>query len=39
MSMQAIMPALPALAAHFNEDIAVAQLTISHYLVGLAFRS
>ena len=37
MSMQAIMPALPALAVHFNEDIAVAQLTISLYLVGLAF--
>ena len=37
MSMQAIMPALPALAVHFNEDIAVAQLSISLYLVGLAF--
>jgi DHA1 family bicyclomycin/chloramphenicol resistance-like MFS transporter len=37
MSMQAIMPALPALAAYFREDIAVAQLTISLYLVGLAF--
>jgi MFS transporter, DHA1 family, multidrug resistance protein len=37
MSMQAIMPALPALAVHFNQDIAVAQLTISLYLVGLAF--
>ncbi|MDQ8727825.1 multidrug effflux MFS transporter [Bradyrhizobium sp. LHD-71] len=36
MSMQAIMPALPALAAYFREDIAVAQLTISLYLVGLA---
>lgn len=36
MSMQAIMPALPALAAWFHEDIAVAQLTISLYLVGLA---
>lgn len=37
MSMQAIMPALPALAAHFSQDIAVAQLAISLYLVGLAF--
>jgi MFS transporter, DHA1 family, multidrug resistance protein len=37
MSMQAIMPALPALAAYFREDIAIAQLTISLYLVGLAF--
>jgi DHA1 family bicyclomycin/chloramphenicol resistance-like MFS transporter len=36
MSMQAIMPALPALATFFREDIAVAQLTISLYLVGLA---
>ena len=36
MSMQAIMPALPALAAHFREDIAVAQLAISLFLVGLA---
>jgi DHA1 family bicyclomycin/chloramphenicol resistance-like MFS transporter len=36
MSMQAIMPALPALAAWFRQDIAVAQLTISLYLVGLA---
>ncbi len=36
MSMQAIMPALPALAAFFREDVAVAQLTISLYLVGLA---
>jgi DHA1 family bicyclomycin/chloramphenicol resistance-like MFS transporter len=36
MSMQAIMPALPALAAYFREDIAIAQLTISLYLVGLA---
>jgi DHA1 family bicyclomycin/chloramphenicol resistance-like MFS transporter len=36
MSMQAIMPALPALAAYFREDIAVAQLTISLFLVGLA---
>ena len=37
MSMQAIMPALPALAAHFSQDISVAQLAISLYLVGLAF--
>jgi DHA1 family bicyclomycin/chloramphenicol resistance-like MFS transporter len=37
MSMQALMPALPALAAYFREDIAVAQLAISLYLVGLAF--
>lgn len=37
MSMQAIMPALPALAAFFRQDIAVAQLAISLYLVGLAF--
>lgn len=36
MSMQAIMPTLPALAAYFRQDIAVAQLTISLYLVGLA---
>jgi DHA1 family bicyclomycin/chloramphenicol resistance-like MFS transporter len=36
MSMQAIMPALPALAAHFSKDISVAQLAISLYLVGLA---
>jgi len=36
MSMQAIMPALPALAAYFQEDISVAQLAISLYLVGLA---
>ncbi len=36
MSMQAIMPALPALAAYFREDIAVAQLAISLFLVGLA---
>lgn len=36
MSMQAIMPALPALAAHFSRDISVAQLAISLYLVGLA---
>jgi DHA1 family bicyclomycin/chloramphenicol resistance-like MFS transporter len=36
MSMQAIMPALPALAVFFRADIAVAQLTISLYLVGLA---
>lgn len=36
MSMQAIMPALPALAAHFSSDISVAQLAISLYLVGLA---
>lgn len=36
MSMQAIMPALPALAAYFSEDIAIAQLAISLYLVGLA---
>lgn len=36
MSMQALMPALPALAAHFGQDISVAQLAISLYLVGLA---
>jgi MFS transporter, DHA1 family, multidrug resistance protein len=36
MSMQAIMPALPALATYFRQDVAVAQLTISLYLVGLA---
>lgn len=36
LSMQAIMPALPALAHYFREDFAVAQLTISLYLVGLA---
>ena len=36
MSMQAIMPALPALAVHFSQDISVAQLAISLYLVGLA---
>jgi DHA1 family bicyclomycin/chloramphenicol resistance-like MFS transporter len=36
MSMQAIMPALPALASYFREDISVAQLAISLYLVGLA---
>jgi MFS transporter, DHA1 family, multidrug resistance protein len=36
MSMQAIMPALPALASYFQEDISIAQLAISLYLVGLA---
>lgn len=36
LTMQAIMPALPALAHYFREDFAVAQLTISLYLVGLA---
>ncbi|ETR78863.1 major facilitator transporter [Afipia sp. P52-10] len=36
LTMQAIMPALPALATHFAEDFSVAQLTISLYLVGLA---
>jgi DHA1 family bicyclomycin/chloramphenicol resistance-like MFS transporter len=36
MSMQAIMPALPALASYFREDISIAQLAISLYLVGLA---
>jgi DHA1 family bicyclomycin/chloramphenicol resistance-like MFS transporter len=36
MSMQAIMPALPALASYFQQDISIAQLAISLYLVGLA---
>ncbi len=36
MTMQAILPVLPALAAHFQSDIAVAQLSVSLFLVGLA---
>src|SRR5205085_5694832 len=36
VSLYMLVPALPALAAGFGRDIAIAQMTVSLYMVGLA---
>src|SRR4051812_43474947 len=36
ISLYMVVPALPGLASHFGRDIAVAQMTVSLYMVGIA---
>jgi MFS transporter, DHA1 family, multidrug resistance protein len=37
ISLYMLVPALPVLASTFGRDIAIAQMTVSLYMVGLAF--